>query len=696
MATQVTLPTDKKLLAEAVRRQIQAALPRLNIRCADWQVVYHYLQGVREFREINYRTGRVSVGFYDNKGHLDYKHEDILGALRTELGRLHRLDIRPTVNRRGSGLDSLRDASVSKVALETMLPAYKMAKLKNSVLPPFIRYGMVGLYAYKRKDPERGIMVPEIEVVMPWELMPVPANISDESEMRGIMRHRWVDLEWLYKQGEMGKAAKENKDKLEVKRVSYGDSPQDGVERGVSGVTIRMGGDSIVPNPEAEQIPEQQFVQLTEVWLYQDEYRVGRYIVYVPKVILHDKEFEGKNSPLIPLRVAKYDDQGGFYGRGFAEPLIPLSAEVESALQNLFRNLQEIDVYGILCVPTSLGIERADFTATGHPRVLFYEQDYAMPDAKPFALEPINARDLPGVVVDLGAKLADRITKHSEMLSGDAPGRVDSAAGLGLLYEMSTIPLTGPTASLSAAFAGVYMSMLDMVRKDWKQLDVSSLTLSDPTVVGLSLDPKTGAISLKDRPIPSPLAVDVTIMSQGLTSPEQRKMELVQELKQQTISAMEYRIQARREALDLPVGNDQEWENYRRAVYNVLSIFGDGTNPGDPVLSQNDMPEVHIHVLSSFMARPEYNFADVKVRNQFENALDFYKRLQGEYPDQLPFPEDIAEMEKSGDIPLGAEQAGPPPLTGALPPGSEDGAAAQGMGGLEELMQAMGGGGEEL
>ena len=75
---------------------------------------------------------------------------------------------------------------------------------------------------------------------------------------------------------------------------------------------------------------------------------------------------------------------------------------------------------------------------------------------------------------------ADKIANQpAEMMQGGAPGRVDSQAGLGFLYEVSNIPL-GPTAqSITQAVIGCYRAILDIVRMKWPQQKIVHVSLMD-------------------------------------------------------------------------------------------------------------------------------------------------------------------------------------------------------------------------
>ena len=712
------LPTDLDALYNAIRQLLTAAEPTLNIRKVTWQLVQHYLQGVRDFDAINYSDGTVRIGYYDQEGRLRFKLEDLIPKLQTELGRLYRMDLSPAVEKKSFGLDSIRQASISQMVLDDVLPDNKLDLIKLDALPPFLRFGTLGLYAYEDTD-HTGRIVPEIEIVMPWELVPIPAEPQTTADICGLMRHRWVTLDWLRKHSMFKKksAAEIAKilDGVEVHDMSFSDSPSGNFAESVSttgeasqsgpptgqvetikneldkldklkeeatGEVTRARRDKDAADRDAEQA--QQLVRLTETWLVSNQMYVERYTITAHPKVIFDKSYEKKEQPIMPLWVARYSDVGGFYGRGYAETLIPINAEIEAAMENLFTNVQELDNYGILCVPTGLGITAQDFNVTGRPKIVWYSADPIMPQERPFNIAPANAGLMPSKIIEMGRGVQDDIAKQSPMFAGDAPGRLDSARSLGLLYEASSVPLTGPIASLAEAFSGIYMAALDICRRNWKQLDLSAASLTDEAIVGVVFDPKSGTINLDQNPIPHPSKVRISVRSRNPVSPEQEKAELQGALTNQVLTPMEFRIEARKRGLDIPVGNPQEWENYRRAVLNVLMLFGDGTTPGEPFLSENDMFQVHMYVISAFMAKPEYSLASPAVRDAFEKTLMSIKKRLGMLPPGTPYPEDQAGMDKQMMDAQGGQ--GEP---GMAPPGGQGGFD------INEILQSLSQGGGE-
>ena len=237
---------------------------------------------------------------------------------------------------------------------------------------------------------------------------------------------------------------------------------------------------------------------------------------------------------------------------------------------------------------------------------------------------------------------------QSEMFQGQAPGRVDSAEALGFLHEVGSIPLGSVAMSIANAYRVIYRAMLGMAREKWPADALARLTGLDLNLVGVVIDPATGKLVLDKNAVPHPTQVKITIKASSPSSPQQRKMEMTQ-LRQLGIieTNRDFRILARVEGLNFPLANRAEFENYRKAVLNVILLFGDGKSPAEPgtviVKESVDNPEIHLGVLLDFMSRPEFMLASKPIRAQFAELQQQYLTVLGQqYPPQLPYPEQAA------------------------------------------------------
>ena len=683
----ITLPEGKKDCEEALKGLLATSEPLQASKTVSWWVTYWYLRGVRDFVSMNYTTGEVKIAYHDKTGHLNFRYEEVLQKVQTELGRLLGIDNRPKANRKQHSLDSVRKTSAAQVLLDSIITATSATEAKLDILIPLLLYGTVGLTSWtpkKKGKADEGPAMPYLQVVAPWELLPIPAEPLCASELKGMHRKRWVTTDWLK---EMGIEVEITPD-MDVRRSKVGAAPSiDSRPNANSPAPVSL---SRVTSASDNDKTTKTYVKLLETWIRSESGHLARYVTSVSGKIVNDLKEEDLvdeetgNLPPFPVAVIKYFDVGGFYGRAFVEPLISVNQEVETMLQALFVNVQELDLLGFLAIPTNSGLDETDFEVTGRPKVVRYEVDYAAPEQKPFTLGPSNAGTLPWKVAEVGIGLMDRLSGHSELLKGDAPGRVDSASALGFMFETSNIPIGGPSTSIALAFGKVFSSMLWQARKNWDAEYALHLTALDNSMAGINVDPATGGVSLDKKGIPDPEDVDITVMSVFPASPEQQKSELKEMLKLGIIDPRDFRIQARRQGLGMPVGNEIEWAAYQRAVLENLVLFGDGEEPGEIQTTDMDPHDIHLWTLDAFMQRPEFRMASEAIRRAFRAHRMAHMEGKGTYPGEMGYPEDEAEIADGGGVPQSGGMPGMPPEIAEMMQsmgGGDEAAAAQMMGG---------------
>ena len=684
MGALVRLPKNRKVLSEAIKMLVAAGTAERNVRAADWLISYYYLHGIRNFPQINYKEGRVKFSLVNNERQRGFKYEEVMVKMSTQLGRLMRMDITPRVVRKNMSLDGVRDASIAQIVLESMFDDPQKDSLKADLLVPLLMFGTVGLAAWAAYDEETGEVVPSVEVVPPWELIPVPANPPLSRHQQGLIRSRWVPVSWLKERADLDRTiSKDLIKKMETIDVNYGSLPP--IEGAPLSSTGRHGTVPPKDVPDLKRMTgkgdrSERYTRLDTVWIFDEtKEKVARHILVAGGEVVKDvryDEVEGERKlPPIPIAVAKYHNVGGFYARGYVEPLLPLNSEVELMFANLFKNIQDLDLFGFMMVPATLGVDMNSFShAKSGPKTVVFEPDYAAPDAAVFNIKPANAGTLPAKVGEAGLALMDRLSQQSEMLSGDAPGRVDSARGLGLLHEASNIPLGPAATSVATALGVVYRALLGIAEETWSNRKVGSISMLDDSVAGITFDYESGALDLSQNAIPSPFKVNVTIRSRYPESPEQKKRELIESLQGGIITPQDFRIEIRKNGIDFPVANEAEWQQYRRGTLENIQLFGDGEKPGEVIVSVYDDHMMHMMRLQDFMAKPEFSLASEAVRLKFEQHFEMHMEGSGDYPEAMGYPEEEAMLAEQ----MAGSGVGLPP--GQLPQqGTPGGGMPQGM-----------------
>lgn len=644
MSSRLILPDKPGDLLTALTHMRESAEAAHYVRRVVWWIVFEYLNGNRDFDEINYREGSVRVKKTDTT-ELDFRYEEIVQDFGERIGELLRMNTLPKVQRRLMTLDHMRKASVSQIVLDSIVSKEQADATKLEFIPMVAQYGMAGLVVWIEptlplKPSSEGSTPPEIEVVPPWELMAVPAAPKTLSEVTAIIRQRWVPLAWLKSLG-LGEKIEKNRQKVQIKSVQYGQVPSAAAEFS----TVAGLGGRVESIGEKKSKDLEEYVKLNEVWVQGRNHALSRYCIWTDDLLLRDKKFDkAENPPTIPIAIAPYSSVGGFYSRGHPEIVLPLNVALEAALGKTLQNVEDLSIHGTTFIPASQGVDPSAFEGSDPPRALSYEPDYTVPNAQAFRLDMADLGQFPVRAIQMGLAVMDRLSPPSPM---ENKGRVDSARGLGFLQEMSQVPLTFPAMSIAGAYALVYKALLDRMNRLWPARRVAIQTMLDDSLAGVVIDPQTGELTTTNE-IPKAHEVEVGIAEAFPTSLEQKRRDLYDMLQGGLITKRWFRIQSRKLNLDLPVANDAEWENYRKAMLNNILLFNDGETPpqkeaGVAKVSESDIVSIHVEVMGAFMARPEFSLASPAVRARFQESYINMQTMLGRYPDQMKYPETLAE-----------------------------------------------------
>lgn len=660
MAYVCKLPDNAKQASEVIFNLMTDSRNGRNRQAVRWWINYFYLQGVREFSNLNYLNGTVGISYLNESGILNFKYNGITSLYQSQLGRLMALDLSPSVRRKGISLDGMRKASTGQVVLDAAFPQDKVKELALSLHPPLLQFGTVGVGLWIEGEDSIGI-----EVINPWEILPIPSEVASPSEIRGLIRVRRVPKSWI--QGlaitpSSGSKAYKEIDSIELPTGKIPTSI-DLTGEGVLAANA-MGGGFYVHAPEGDgsgkrkkkDETKENVTQLIEVWTKTSDGYLGEYAIFagIKKLSrLYTYDHTQSKYPM-PIRVIRDITTGGFWGQCYIDQLIPLNHEVEIALSSLFQAVSDFDSYGMQLWPASLGVNPQAMRGQDGIKRIMYEPDYSCPELKPENIMPAKMTKPQVDAVNLAVALMNNIANQPvDLMRGDAPGRVDSSTGLGFLYEVSGIPLSPTAKNIAEGVSGIYRAMLRILKDIWTDKKVVSVSNLDDSLAGIVLDTEAGTLSLSQNSIPFPDEVSVTIASEVPISAEKTKMELKEALGDKRITLEEYSFEVRKRGLDLPVGLELEWQNYRRAMLENLILFGDGETPGKVITSDNDVHRIHLNVLMAFTARPEFYAASVAVRNAFFDHIRDHQIGQGDYPDQLPMMEDIAGQSLEQMPPMG-------------------------------------------
>ncbi|KPK73106.1 MAG: hypothetical protein AMJ79_15335 [Phycisphaerae bacterium SM23_30] len=641
MSSGLKIPPAEEDAIATMETMVEAARPTRNYAKVKWLYFLRYAQGDRKFLEPDFLGGSIST-ILNAPAENEFKFEGFLPYYQTELGRLLQLDLRPVVKRKGEGLDGLQKASIGQIILNDRMPRQQAEIFKNNLLPLFLQLGHVGIGAFADKDDPQG---PHLELIPPWELMYYPVIPVSRNSIEMPLRVRYVTKDWL---DERGLLAKGQDNKFEWQEIPVGNVPED--------TTHAMTKDHQAYPPfgvggrgkyKSKSPPRtQKWTEFVEGWGRTPQNRLKIYLAKAGKNLLVRSDSEDKDIPM-PVNTCGYLGVGSAYDRGFLEQFIELNAEAEAMLESLIQNVVDYDIYGMLALSTSMGLSKKEVQeAREGTRILMYNWDMYNPGEKPFNIPPAHAGMMaPLKTLQTALELMNIQAQQSEILKGDAPGRVDNAKALTLLFETANVPLGGPTESIAAAMSASYEALLWLTRDRWPARQAVELTLNDDALVGIRYNQKTGDVELEKDSIPLPSEIEIAIASKMPRSTAQVRADLDELLQNGIITPRTYRIKAREEGLKLPLGDDVEWQNYRRAKMENVALYGDGMTPGRVIYSAEfDMHEIHLEVLHAFMSRAEYHLASAAVKAAFEEHYHRHYMDLGNYPEQISQPEDEAEQ----------------------------------------------------
>lgn len=680
------LPKKEVDLVDALNAELIPAEQEANIHLTSHKIIDAYLAGVRKFKIIDRWSGSLSIAFENAKGELNMRYEEVTRLYLNEVGRYMKMDTLPTAAKKGESLGALRKASIANATLGALSSTLPNNMIRRQAIIPFLKHGTVGLNHIETGLKHQPDM---IEIVSARQLRGIPAWVDGVGNLLGIGRKRWVPLGWLKKRMKDVFDKKINVKRAEsdlwARSVPWGSVPPDqeyqamgqGGAGGSAGATAFQRSDLIGTNitghnretedPGAPKKDGRMYIPLEEIYVYDDsQLFVSRFIIKVGDKIFLDENFEEQNvQVLCPLHVARHTDIGKMFARGFIAPLLPMNDQIEKLLSSLFKNIAELDMFGTLFIPGSSGIDIKSFRTGPRPRAVKFEPDPLSPDMKPFTIQPSNTGLMPARVAEVASQAMDKLSGQGPIFQGQTSGRVDSAAGLGFLFNTGNIGLSLPANGLADAFAGVYARMLQAAKDRMGPGETIQIATIDDAIAGVIIDPKTGELRLAENPIPDPWLVDVDIKDRVPKDREVRKQELKELLGLGLVDSTRFWIAALEENLDMPGAPKELWETWRKATWQIIILFRDGETPGNIDLGEHTQnPDIQLIKLQEFMNKIEFSMASEQVRQAFEVWKIDLEILAGKrFPSALPPPEEVAVQEAAG----GQQRPGVPQL--GIPPG---------------------------
>lgn len=655
--------SDPEQFATAINSMVAEARAERTPFAVEWSIIRNYLRGFRKMRPA-WGTGSVEIIRETAYNDLLVRYDGINKQFQREVGVLSGVDVRPYVKRGGAGLGRIRKNALAQVILSEQYRRGFQSTEHQAVLTGLLTYHTMGMVAEVVKQPGVGPVVIN-RSVPPWELYPVPATAKRPSDVTAWVRCRKVRLGWL--RSKNVDLPKDDEDvRLESIVRAHGQAPSASQEldevEGIAGA-VSTG------TPAKER-----WVELKEVFEFDEMYCLERYSIvvgrYVSRKNIVDYTKEAVKPPC-PLIVGQADELA-IWGRSWIATLLPANVLAERSVSRLFRNVDDLDVWGKMLVPRTWRIAEGAWNASRHSPFISYEPDYAATRDQLHPIQPHNSGELPGRAANFAIGMMRDLSSDSEMYSGQAPGRFESGTGVASLREMSMVSRASLIRAMATMYTRFYRACLYQAKILYPTGTELDLDPADEDLLGVVVNPGTGQVRTstevrEDDPrvqlglsAPGPVSmvpefyeVDLSIADMEARSAAETKQEMLALFDRQLLTPDDMAWQSMTQDLSLPVGWDakRRAEERRSALLDCYTLWGDGESPGQVPDRPFALPDVYASAIELMMAKAEFKAATPAVQQAFQVLYTQYQqRMGGQLPPGMPTPEQAAQEAESGGM----------------------------------------------
>lgn len=654
------LPKKKIEICQVIRDHAEKEMSRLSYRRITWLLTYYYLNGMRRFDVFDPESGHLSPHYLDEEGNLEFQSQEMLSAIDRAAARLSSMDLRPKVMRSGTSLPMIRQRSTAQMLADSLVSDDQIAEVSTKFAHIFTALGSCGIQGHIMDHPTVGL-TGDLEVIHPKELFPFPSLGQDYTKQCGLIRQRIVPLETLVEK--FGPRIKNNLEDCEYYEIEIGDPIEDPDESYDHGYSVNPFNNKGYKGNAADAMT---VVRVRELWIDGPRGTCSRYVICSGDYLIDDQDLEGTQT-YCPIGFARFMETGSFHGAGLFDLLFSINREMEKMLKALFNNIRELDRYGVVVMPQGSFNERSILREVGNGlRMISYAPDPLNEKFSPFVISPHNAGDIPGKTAAFAKQLMQGINPVQDLIA--EKGRVDSATGLQFLDEQINRAMTNPTMGVVQAFGKMYRSLVagasrELVMKP-RPIPVKTLDLN---LAGAVIDFDNSEISFQNNPIPNVAHLTFSVRQVNPRSEVVRKQEAMQMLQAGLMDPDGLKLFALKEGLDFAMWIDEDQAAYEQVVQNILTLFGNGTDPGQVVLTPHtSRPELQLRVLSSFMSGPMMVKADPMVIDEFKKYREALIQFMGaSLPAMVPNPDSAAIFGNQPPQPTGP-QPGPGMMQGAM------------------------------
>jgi len=653
------LPKNKRQICQVIRNHAENEVSRLSYRRITWLLTYYYLNGMRRFDVFDPETGNLSPHYLDEEGNLEFQSQEMLSAIDRASSRLASMDLRPKIMRTGTSLPMIRQRATAQLLADSLVSDEQIAEVSSKFAHIFTSLGSCGIQGHILDHETIGLTA-DLEVIHPKELLPFPSLGQDYTKQSGLIRQRIVPLETLTEK--FGNRIKNNLKDCEYYEVQVGDSLEDPNDNYDPELAVNPFNNQPYDAGEADPMT---VVRIRELWIDGPRGTCSRYIICSGDYLIDDQDLSTTQT-YCPIGFSRFMENGSFHGAGLFDLLFSINREMEKMLKSLFNNIRDMDRYGVVVMPQGSFNERSVLREVGNGlRMISYQPDPLNEKFSPFMISPHNAGDIPGKTAAFAKQLMQGINPVQDLIA--EKGRVDSATGLQFLDEQINRAMTNPTMGVVQAFGKMYRSMVSNASRELvlkpRPIPVQAFDLN---LAGSVIDFESSQISFEQNPIPNVAHLTFAVKQINPRSEVVRKQEALQMLQSGLTDPDGFKLFALKEGLDFAMWIDEDQASYEQVVQNILTLYGNGTDAGQVVITPHtSRPELQLRVLSSFMSGPLMTKADPLVVDEFKKYRESLIQFMGaSLPAMVPNPDSAAMFAEQQ--PQRGPQPGPGMMQGVM------------------------------
>jgi hypothetical protein len=508
------------------------------------------------------------------------------------LGRLNSNDVGVTaLPATGQGRDSFTRAKLAQAAMSHWLDETNCQEVFDEANQHLLYYGMVAYLRNADAFQQNVFLIP----IPGCELFPIPYDARSPREMDGIMRVTLMPKQWL-----------ELQDDLWARQ--YGKPPTKRMADKAMQVSTHLSHNYLGFASGNQTGSRMQGATCKWIWMKPSQYSPEGECGFMveDEIVRWKMASDAKGPPLIngklPMEIVYHTKKpDSFWGYGFLENLTNPQLEANRQFTSILKSAQfnrGFAVYDseVIAANDVLNAEDGFIPRKGGG----YEGKGSRSVEH---VPPVQMNYETGSILSLVRQVArEAVGMESEVLFGNAAGRVESGRGTGILNTNANIPTVPVIKRISLALKRTYPEVLDLLRTVWPEQKMVQ-------VIG---EQNLGQyITLRRDQLPLSREVILTaapMMANGTQAMLGMAMQLAQTPGDDGKGMMLKNRELRRVMLMLGYqipGIDLVDEAEQRIQWRINQLIGDGNSPLIPPADARQQPELQWenHALAAEMLR---------------------------------------------------------------------------------------------